>query len=49
VECGGKGTRLGGGPGRTWREVVQKGCRARELNGEEAMDCGGWRRLIEDG
>jgi len=32
---------------RTWREVVQKDCQARNLNREDAMDCGRWKKLIK--
>jgi len=34
---------------RTWREVVQKDCQARNLNREDAMDRGRWKRLIKTG
>jgi len=39
----------GSRPERTWREVVQKDTQARKLNGEDAMDCGRWRKQIKDG
>jgi len=35
------------GPKRTWREVVEKDCKARELNKEDAVDCSKWRKLIK--
>jgi len=38
-----------GRPKRTWREVVQKDCQARNLNSEDAMDCGRWKKLIKIG
>jgi len=34
---------------RTCREVVQKDCQARNLNREDAMDCGRWKKLIKIG
>jgi len=34
---------------RTWREVVQKDCQARELNRKDAMDHSRWKKLIKDG
>jgi len=33
-------------PKKTWREIVEKDCKARELNREDAMDCGRWRKQI---
>ena len=36
-------------PKRTWREVVQKDCQARNLNREDAMDRGRWKKLIKTG
>ena len=38
-----------GRPKRTWREVVQKDCQARNLNREDAMDRGRWKKLIKTG
>ena len=32
---------------RTWKEVVQKECQARNLNNENAMDHGTWKKLIK--
>ena len=32
---------------RTWREVVQKDCQAHNLNREDAMDRGRWKKLID--
>ena len=49
VEFEVEGSRPGGGPKRTWREVVQKDCQAHILNREDAMDCRRWRKLIKDG
>jgi len=43
-----EGAEPGGRPGRTWREIVEKDCQARRLNGEEAVDRGGWRKQIRD-
>jgi len=36
-------------PKKTWREVVQKDCQARNLNKEDAMDRGRWKKLIKIG
>ena len=40
-----------GRPKRTWREVVvvRKDCQARNLNREDAMDRGRWKKLIKVG
>jgi len=34
---------------RTWKEVVQKHCQARNMKKENAMDRGRWKKLIEIG
>jgi len=34
---------------KTWREVVQNDCQAREFNREDAMDRSRWRKLIKYG
>jgi len=34
---------------RTWKEVVQKHCQACNLNKEDAMDRGRWKKLIKIG
>jgi len=34
---------------RTWREVVQKDCQAWNMNREDAMDHGRWKKLIKIG
>jgi len=34
---------------RTWTEVVQKDCQARNLNREDAVDRGRWKKLIKIG
>jgi len=39
----------GARPKRTSREVVQKDCQARNLNREDAMDRGRWKKLIKIG
>ena len=44
-----EGSRPRGRPKRTWREVVQKDRQARNLNREDAMDRGRWKRLIKIG
>jgi len=38
-----------GRPKRTWREVVEKDCQARNFNREDAMDRGRWKKLIKIG
>ena len=43
------GSRPRGRPKRTWREVVQKDCQACNLNKEDAMDHGRWKKLIKIG
>jgi len=44
-----QGSRPRGRPKRTWKEVVQKDCQARNLNKEDAMDRGRWKKLIKIG
>jgi len=44
-----EGSRPRGRPKRMWREVVQKDCQARNLNREDAMDRGRWKKLIQTG
>ena len=44
-----EGSRPRGKPKRTWREVLQKDCQARNLNREDAMDRGRWKNLIKIG
>jgi len=43
-----EGSRPRGRPKRTWTEVVQKDCQARNLNREDAMDRDRWKKLIKD-
>jgi len=38
-----------GRPKRTWKEVLQKDSQAHNLNREDAMDRGRWKKLIEMG
>jgi len=38
-----------GRPRRTWREVVQKDCQTRNLNREDAVHHGRWKKLIKIG
>jgi len=38
----------GSRPKRTWREVVEKDCRAHELNKKDAIDVSRWRKLMKD-
>ena len=47
VEYEVEGSRPRGRPKRTWREVVQKDCQARNLNRKDAMDYGRWKKLIK--
>ena len=42
-----EGSRPRGRAKRTWREVVQNDCQARNLNKEDAMDHGRWKKLIK--
>ena len=44
-----EGFRRRGRPKRTWKEVVQKDCQARNLNKEDTMDRGRWKKLIKIG
>jgi len=37
------------GPKRTWKEVAQKDCQARNLNKEDAMDHDRWKKVIKIG
>jgi len=46
---GSRPTRTRGRPKRTCREVVQKDCQARNLNREDAMYHGRWKKLIKIG
>ena len=41
-----EGSKPGGRPRRTWKEMMQKDCQAHKLNRE---DCSRWRKLIKDG
>jgi len=36
-------------PKRTWKEVVQEDCQPLNLNREDAMDRGRWKKLIKIG
>jgi len=36
-------------PKRMWTQAVQKDCQACNLNREDAMDCGRWKKLIKNG
>jgi len=44
-----EGSRPRGRPKRTWKEVVQKDCQSRNLNKEDAMYRGRWKKLIKSG
>ena len=44
-----QGSRARGRPKRTWREVVQKDCQARNLNREDAMDRSRLKKLKKIG
>jgi len=41
-----EGTRPRGRPKKTWREIVEKDCRARGLNTEDSMCRSRWRKQI---
>ena len=43
-----EGTRPRGRPKKTWTEIVEKDCQARQLNREDAMDRNRWRKQIRD-
>jgi len=49
MEYEAEGSRPRGIPKRMWREVVQKDCQACNLNSEDTMDCGRWKKLIKIG
>jgi len=42
-----EGSRRRGRPKRTWKEVVQKDCQAHNLNKEDAIHGGRWKKLIK--
>jgi len=44
-----EGSRPRGKPKRTWKEAVQKDCQGCNLNKEDAMDRGRWKKLIKIG
>jgi len=48
VECEVEGARPTGRPKKTWTDIVQKDCKARKLNREDAMDRNRWRKQIKD-
>jgi len=43
-----EGARPRSRPKRTWREVLEKDCKACKLNIDDAMDHSRWRKLIKD-
>jgi len=46
-----EGARPRGRPKKTWREIMEKDCKARGLNREDAMDRSRWRKqtgMIDD-
>jgi len=43
-----EGARPRGRPKKTWREIVEKDCRAHKLNRDDAMDRNRWRKEIKD-
>ena len=49
MECEVEGSRPSGRPKRTWKEIVQKDCQVRNLNKEDGMDRGRWKKLIKIG
>jgi len=48
VEYEVEGARPRDRPRKTWREIVEKDCQARKLNGEDAMDHNRLRKQIRD-
>jgi len=42
-----EGSRPRGRPKRIFKEVVQRDCQARNLNKEDAMDHGRWKKMIK--
>jgi len=44
-----EGSRPKGRPKKTWQEVVRKDSQARNLNKEDVMDRGRWKKLIKNG
>jgi len=48
MECKVEGPRPRDRPRRTQREVVEKDCKAKKLNKEDAMDRSRCRKLIKD-
>jgi len=48
MEYEAEGSRTRGRP-RGLGELCGKNCQACELSRQDAMDCGGWRKLIKDG
>jgi len=48
MECEVDGARPRGRPKKTWTEMVEKGCQARGLNREDAMDRSRWLKQIRD-
>ena len=49
VEYEVEGSRPRGRPKTTWSEVVEKDYQARNLNMEDAMDRGRWKKLMKIG
>ena len=43
-----EGARSRGRPKKTWREIVEKDCQVRKLNGEDAIDHIRWMKQIRD-
>ena len=44
-----EGSRPRGRLKRKWKQVIQKDCQARNLNREDAVDRGRWKKLIKIG
>jgi len=44
-----EGSRPRGRPKGTWKEVVQQDCQERNVNKEDAIDHGRWKKLIKIG
>ena len=49
MEYTAEGSRPRDKPKRTWKEVVQKDCQARNLNREDTTDRDRWKKMIKTG
>ena len=48
MECEVEGAKPTSRPKKTWREIVEKDCKARKLDREDAMDRIRWMKQIRD-